>query len=373
MNTTVLLLLIIPVIWSAVLVVKFYPRFTMMFGSTMKAKLALPVLALPGAVLILLVAHAAVGIQVADHEVWNGQVTGKKRSHGHYLRSYECMCSTDSKGNRTCSTCYEDRYTVTWDVFTNVGPIQVDALDRGTRAVYLAPDPRLFVEATAGQPAAVVKPYTNYVQAVPHTLFRSVKTADIQRFANMVPKYPLDIYGLYRLDRFLPVGVTVPDQREWNAGISELLKVLGPTKQVNIIVVAVNTDDQNYVYALQHFWEGANKNDVVLVIGTDGKLIKWADVISWTRNELFKIQLRDEVLNVATLDRQKILQVLDTQVREGFVRRQMAEFEYLKSDIAPPTWLMIVLVLVLNAAYAGMYWRLSNTKPPIWAHRARWK
>src|SRR5690554_6260129 len=52
--------------------------------------------------------------KMSDTELWNGQVTEKKRDHGHYLRSYQCNCTTDSNGNTSCQTCYEDRYTVDW-------------------------------------------------------------------------------------------------------------------------------------------------------------------------------------------------------------------------------------------------------------------
>ena len=74
------------------------------------------------------------GSKTGDIQVINGEVTGKTREHGHYLRSYECRCrsSTSCSGsgkNRSCSTtrkcdtCYEDRYTVTWDCQSNIGTI----------------------------------------------------------------------------------------------------------------------------------------------------------------------------------------------------------------------------------------------------------
>lgn len=63
-----------------------------------------------------------------DFEVWNGAITSKDRTHGSYVRTYQCNCYTTCSGTGSsqtctthCSTCYENRYTVSWDVGSTVG------------------------------------------------------------------------------------------------------------------------------------------------------------------------------------------------------------------------------------------------------------
>ena len=308
----------------------------------------------------------------ADVEVWSGQVTAKERQHGSYQRPYECncrsvqRCSGSGKGwtcttDRVCETCYEDRYTVTHSCSTTIGAFTVQHLDTTSRSVYLAPDPPRWTLIKPGDPVAKTVPYTNYVQAVPESLFTPATETLKQRFAGLVPPYPDKVYDLYRLDRFLAPGHTVEDAPAWQQGLAELLKERGPRKQVNAIVVVAKTADPDYVHALRGAWEGANKNDVVLVIGSSQwPKVDFVDVISWTKSELFKVQLRDEVLALGTVERQKVLDALARHIDASFERRRMKEFEYLQAEIDPPGWLLVTLAVLMVGGAVGLTYYLNH-------------
>ena len=300
------------------------------------------------------------GSQTGDVELWNGQVVSKNRAHGEYTRSYECNCTetcTGSGNNRTCTktcqTCYEDHYTVNWSCATTVGGYTIDAKDWTNRGVYLLPDPPRYTSIQKGDPVAKRMSYVNYVQAVPNSLFTPA-AADLKaRFANMLPAYPDNVYDFYRVDRFVTVGWAPADKAQWNQDISLGLRELGPKKQVNTIIVVAKTADPSYEYALTDHWEGVNKNDVVLLIGsTQYPKIDFVRVISWTKNENFKVQLRDAVMDKGTIDR-SIVPLMFEHVSKNFERRRMREFEYLDGEIDPPDWLVYTLIaLVLGGAAA---------------------
>jgi hypothetical protein len=120
---------------------------------------------------------------------------------------------------------------------------------------------------------------------------------------------------------------------------------LGKKKQVNIILVITNADDSAYIHALEEAWLGGKKNDFVVVIGTPHHpKIKWVRVMSWTRVEELKIAVRDRLQELGTLDkRDEILAVIREEVAAKFVRRPMADFEYLNAEIRPPTWALILI------------------------------
>jgi hypothetical protein len=125
---------------------------------------------------------------------------------------------------------------------------------------------------------------------------------------------------------------------------------------VNAIVVIAKTDDPNYEYALRDAWEGANKNDVVLVIGSKNyPTIDFVRVISWTKNELFKVELRDNVQELGTIQRAPIMNLLQTQISKNFERRRMREFEYLKAEIDPPTWVLVTIIVLILGSMGGAY------------------
>ena len=315
-----------------------------------------------------LVFFVSKGAATSDIEIWNGQVVSKNREHGSYQRPYDCNCrsvqrcsgtgtSRSCTSDRVCQTCWEDRYTVTWSCNTTIGSYTIQHLDTTSRTVYATPDPARYVSIKIGDPVAKRSTYTNYVQAVPQSLFTPAAPGLRQRFSNLIPPYPDQVYDFYQLNRFLTPGYSTPDAPAWNTAISELLKERGPSKQVNAIVVVAKTDDPNYAYALRDAWEGANKNDVVLVIGsTQWPKIDFVEVISWTKKELFKVQLRDEVMALGTIEREPILKVLAHQIDTNFERRRMREFEYLQAEIDPPTWLLVtLLVLMIGAVPLQIY------------------
>lgn len=377
MNTTLLLFLILPIIGAGL--IKYYARGELARSmGKYQSLIMLPLFALPGIILIAIVFFASKSSAVSDVEIWNGQVTSKERVHGEYERSYDCRCRQECSGsgqNRSCSqvcdTCYEDRYTVHWYCNTTLGRFTIDSEDSSFRSVYNTPNPRRYEIINPGDPVSSANRYTNYVQAVPESLF---KFTGVTGFGGMLPPYPDKIYDLYRIDRFVQVGFTFDDVAAWNHDIGMTLRELGPKKQVNLIVVVARTDDPRYASALLQAWDGANKNDVVVVLGsTDGRQLAWVDVLSWTRNELFKIQLRDELQAFGVIDRTRLLPIVARHIETSFERRQMKEFEYLADAIDPPEWLLITLGVVLVLGYGGGAWWASRVASQNAARRTRWR
>jgi hypothetical protein len=306
--------------------------------------------------------------QTWDTEILNGQVTGKTREQGHYLRSYQCRCRQTCSGtgqNRSCSTtcdtCYEDRYTVTWACQTTLGTFTIQHLDRSSRSVYNEPDPARWTAIWQGEPVSKTASYVNYVQAVPQSLFTPANEAVKARFANLIAPYPDQVYDFYRVDRFITRGLQVADAAKWNHEIGMLLRTLGPSKQVNLVVVVAPTSDPTFEFALRDAWANANKNDVVLIVGTTAyPKIEWVRVLTWSKAEIFKVELRDAVLALGEMKPETVLPVVAQQIQKNFVRREMADFEYLKSEIDPPMWVIVLLVVLNVLGAAGVQYGIHR-------------
>lgn len=277
--------------------------------------------------------------QTYDTEVWSGQVTSKEMDRVSCSHSYSCNCSTDSKGNQSCDTCYEHTWDYDWNVNTDIGTFTIDRVDRqGTH------EPPRWTVVQKGDPVSDTHRFTNYVKAVPDSLFHKNAVAG---FSSLVPTYPDRIYDYYRINRALSVGVVVPDLPQWNYEIAMLERKLGPLKQANVIVLFVNTPDRNYMEALEYKWLGGKKNDIVVVIGApEYPKINWVGVLSWTDNQLFKVKLRDDVQALGVVDRVKILSAIDTDAIALFKRKEMKDFEYLSHQIEPPTWVLIIALIL---------------------------
>lgn len=290
-----------------------------------------------------------------DVEILNGQVTGKDRIHDSYRESYSCNCRTDRDGNRTCDTCYRTIYTVEWICKTNIRTVRVDYAESESKSVYKKPDPKRYEVVQVGEPVALENSYTNYIKAAPSSLFN--KAVD-ETYTKHVPNYP-KVYDLYRVNRILNVGEVAIDSKTWNDRLSEVLKTVGPQKQANIIIVLVQGHGQEFASALEAAWLGGKKNDVIVVIGVSDQQIVWSSVISWTDNELFKVQLRDEVYAQKTLDI-SIIDIIAKHTLQSFVRKPMEDFEYLKDNIEMGPWTFAILfffAIVISIGLSYFFYR----------------
>jgi hypothetical protein len=288
---------------------------------------------------------------VHDTEVWNGYVASKSREQVSCEHSYDCNCHScrcDKKGNcdRCCDTCYEHLHDYDWDVYSsNAETISINRVDRQG-----VDEPPRFTRVAIGEPTTVEHGYTNYIKAAPGTLFRHQGL--VEKFKNSIPTYP-EVFDYYRLNRLILVGgVQVADSGAWNDGLAKLNAEVGRPKQANVLVVLARNQPQEYFYALEEAWIGAKKNDIVLVIGVDDSLApQWATVMCWTTQEIFKVKLRDDVMSLPTLNADNVVAALKKDVVESYVRKPMADFQYLEASITPTPlqWsLSLIIGLVIS-------------------------
>lgn len=284
--------------------------------------------------------------QTSDVEVWNGKVTDKSRSHGHYEEAYSCHCYTDSEGMTHCQTCYEDRYTVTWKGFTTVGDFVFKHLDRGSSSVYNTPDPKSYVNCTIGEPASIEHTFKNLVKAVPDSIFNNKMTQS----TFPVPAYPT-VRSFYKLNRVIDVnsGIKRDERIKLNDSLNKSLITLGAQKQVNIIVILTDNKDPMYRYAVENQWLGGKKNDVTVFVGLDGDNIIWADVMAFglnIGNETLQVKLRDNLKAIKTFNSDAIHAIIVNDIKKYYTRPTMESFSYLEDAIEIPTWVIILSIII---------------------------
>lgn len=284
-------------------------------------------------------------ISMMDVEIISGQITSKERKHGHYQRSYECFCTTDSKGNRSCRTCYEDRYTVKWKADSTLGSYTIKSLDESSKRVYNTPDPQRYTTINVGDPVADEHRYKNYMKGIPDEYSFNKNLGGNQELLAKIPAYPR-VFDFYMVNRVINLdGVLKATQEvEYNKLIANKLRTLGPQKEVNIILIA-GKQDENLVYAVREKWDGVKKNDVVVVLGLEGSEIKTVNVLTWAKNELFKIRLQDRIDEHKAID--GVLEIVFNEVEHSFVRPKMRDYEDMKMYMQTPMWALITIFILL--------------------------
>lgn len=296
--------------------------------------------------------------QMRDIEIINGQVVGKESKKVSCEHSYSCNCRQSCSGSgestsctTTCDTCYEHDYDVNWLLSTTLGTIKISRVNRqGTK------EPPRYTRAQKGDPVALRHAYENYIKAAPDSLFNTaVERGALAKFEGRIPAYPNKVYDYHYVDRVLAVGLTVPELKEWNQELALRLRSLGPAKQVNVAIVFVNESDPAFATALRAAWLGGKKNDVIVVAGTPAyPAVEWVRVLSWTDKEVFKVELRDELFFQKMVDRKNMLDTIEKHVATTFTRKSMKDFAYLKDEISPPTWMLIVLFLLSAISSVGI-------------------
>lgn len=305
----------------------------------------------------------------ADVEVWNGEVTSKKRLEVSCEHSYDCMCVTVSCGENctteVCQTCYDHSYDVDWRVYSNVqDTTNISRIDRqGLK------EPPRWTQVQIGEPYSDAKLFENYIKGAPDSIFNDKDL--ITKFESLIPKYPNKIYDYYKVNRVLSVGVPIKGLPQWNKELSERLKVLGPKRKSNVVIVMAKTNDIQYAKALKEAWLGGKKNDTVIVFGiTNYPKIDFVDMFSWSKNKAFDVELLDSLRQMGEVDRTKVLDTISTQVMKNFQKRSMEEYSYLADDAVPSDWmLMLIFGISIITSAVTSYFTVTNTER---VYRRRW-
>lgn len=293
-----------------------------------------------------------------DQQVFNTYVVKKDQVKVSCEHSYVCNCRTINK-TTTCSTCYEHAYDYDWRVFSQNGyEFNINRVDRrGTK------EPPRFTAVKMNDPVSYTGMYVNYIKAVPESLFNAAKErAVIERFEKELPKYPLEIYDYHYIDRVLTSGLNLENGKEWNSEYQKMLSLLGSTKKVNSVLILTKNPDENYANAVRASWLGGKINDVVVVIGApEYPKIAWVKVFSWSDSELFKVQLRDDLLKT-TLDPKETTRIIGSKINQMYVIKNIKDFDYLETEVEPPLWLLILLFFLTASASVGLSILFTRTQ-----------
>lgn len=328
-----------------------------------RGKITLKEFAVQEVVMVLLVAMGygiSMWTSTHDVEIWSGKITEKAKKRVSCEHSYQCNpypCPTKEDPGRICwNTCYEHDYDYDWMIYASNGEkIEIDRVDsQGNN------EPPRWRRAFVGEPTAQARDFTNYIKANPESILR--RRGATEHFKDMLPEYPNKVYDYYYCDRFVTIGLIVPDAKAWNNLLSEINADLGAKKKMNVVVVVANTPDRSYQYALEESWIGGKKNDLIVVIGAPRyPQIEWVAVSSWSKAEDLKVELRDAILNLKTLEeRDKICGLIYKMTDEKFIHRSMKDFKYLMAGVQPGPMATIVLFILALGASLGLtvyFWK----------------
>jgi hypothetical protein len=113
---------------------------------------------------------------------------------------------------------------------------------------------------------------------------------------------------------------------------------LGPKKHARIYFLFFTSESQMSASMQEAHWDGGNDNEVVICIGIDPatQKLKWVKPFSWTPNRRVLPDIREEIMNIGTLDPMRICRAVEGVVIKEYKRKDFKEFSYL--TVEPPEW-----------------------------------
>ncbi|MDQ1344233.1 MAG: hypothetical protein QG650_953 [Patescibacteria group bacterium] len=173
-----------------------------------------------------------------------------------------------------------------------------------------------------------------------------------------ISEHPAGI-GPWKNERLISVAPSIPEDWKKTASfaLDRLNGILGPSKEVNVVLYVVDTADRSFVPALEAHWKHGKKNQLTVVIGSTAfPKVDWADAIDfWSEKPEIRINLRDK-LQTMSLDDPRFFATIEKEVVENWQRKRMRTFEYLAWDLTIPWWAYL-LVTVFTVAISALFGR----------------
>lgn len=210
-----------------------------------------------------------------------------------------------------------------------------------------------------GYPTASTHHYENKLQAS-YSLYKHDEI-NLEDYPGL-PDYPDQVRDYIHIDRLIgsfpnkdKASITL---NSWNTKLNKLVDdpenpgKKKSWKQVNIVVVNLGSNTTiDHGYALQDHWENGNKNDYIVSMGMDDSgNVKWIYPFSWTESQMLNIVIRDEVINTAKYeDAEDLINFIGQEVEDKFVRKEMADYEYIQIETSNGAKYIIVIAHLIFA------------------------
>lgn len=304
------------------------------------------------------------------YEPWNEYI------HKTCSRSHE-RCSGSGK-DRHCTTYYTyydcsyvDEHAARWEATTNDGETSVSESDYLSAAGLWGNktfiDMNRHYHSKDGDAYKTVMPDSANQPFSPRVLGYSrqgsyenkvVFSKSVFRFKEVNPE-DVAAYGLFAWSENPLLGVS-------DNYASMILRnanyLYGKTRQMSLRVMVFRNKGIESAFWQESYWNGGNKNEFNVCIGVDAdNNIVWVKVISWTTNEVLKLEVRDKIIEMRKFQIHEIARYLATYVPPRFVRREFKEFDYLPD---PPTgmWVYVVSIIIVLAAFIATLFINVNTQ-----------
>jgi len=166
-----------------------------------------------------------------------------------------------------------------------------------------------------------------------------------------------DYPEIERKDQRVILGIkkTLSDQR-----LRVLNSKLGKNYQIRVFLL-VFPESYGIKTAIdqKNYWEGGNKNELVICVGVKNDSVKWCYPFSWCDNPEVETKIKAWYIDNPKFNITALCDYLDPTIRKYWVRKEFKDFDYITTDISIG-YDIILFILVLIYMMAIGYWITTN-------------
>jgi hypothetical protein len=326
----------------------------------------------PSALLILLMNFIMVSSNESDTEYRGSYVTKVIYYQAwdervHCRHSYDCHCSTDKNGHRSCSTCYEHAYDVDfhpecWSKVTNTGAEYgiskqhfLELQKQFATQPYFVDMHRDYhsIDGDAYYTDWNKKPETSDIVTTEHSYKNKVMASHSIFKFDVIDEKTKKIWGLYDYPKLSGLYQSMVLGHGVNYATDKKLQYLngyyGVNKQFRMYILFFKDQSIEAAFKQRSYWEGGNKNEFVVCIGTNALgQYKWNKCFSWMDKPDLEVRVQDwlnDEKNNHNLDLNKFADWMPKQIEQHWQRKRFRDFEYLNVEISG-TQLMWILIII---------------------------
>jgi len=153
------------------------------------------------------------------------------------------------------------------------------------------------------------------------------------------------------------MGLKFPQEQEKT--IRWLNGFYGEQKQFRVFLLFFKNKPEEIVEKQRSYWQGGNKNELVVCIGIDSKCkVKWCEAFSWCDSPVVAVKSRDWFIN-HPLNLCKFAEYIEPVIKAEWHRKSFSDFDYLTIELSDGQYYaIIVLLLIFNIFMSA--WIVNN-------------
>lgn len=156
-------------------------------------------------------------------------------------------------------------------------------------------------------------------------------------------------------------GVDIPDDLdEALVALQRLNAFCGESSEIHVFILLFPASDGIGITAYQKdYWNGLNKNELLICLGMNGQKVQWCEAMSWMDDKTLELKIRSYFIHHPRLRLTKFVSWLRANLI-FWNRKEFKDFDYLKKGVpGSDYWLFLFVSFLVSALLCYICFRMG--------------